>query len=56
MALATVYNLDYLVTWNCKHMANAQIQRKLAQISSDLGYILPVICTPYELIGYNLEV
>jgi hypothetical protein len=56
MALATVYNLDYLLTWNCKHMANAQIQRKLAQISSDLGYILPVICTPYELIGYNLEV
>jgi hypothetical protein len=56
MALATVYNLDYLLTWNCKHMANAQIQRKLAQISSDLGYILPVISTPYELIGYNLEV
>jgi len=56
MALATVYNLDYLLTWNCKHMANAQIQRKLAQISSDFGYVLPVICTPYELIGYNLEV
>jgi len=56
MALATVYNLDYLLTWNCKHMANAQIHHQLAQISSDLGYILPVICTPYELIGYNLEV
>jgi len=56
MALATVYSLDYLLTWNCKHMANAQIQRKLAQISSDLGYVLPVICTPYELMGYNLEV
>lgn len=56
IALATVYSLDYLLTWNCKHMANAQIQRKLAQISSDLGYVLPVICTPYELIGYNLEV
>lgn len=55
MALATVYGLDYLLTWNCKHMANAQIQRKLSQISSDLGYVLPVICTPYELIGYNRE-
>lgn len=52
MALATVYGLDYLLTWNCKHMANAQIQRKLSQISSGLGYVLPVICTPYELIGY----
>ena len=56
MALATVYSLDYLLTWNCKHMANAQIQRKLTQISSNLGYTLPVICTPYELIGYNPEV
>jgi hypothetical protein len=56
MALATVYNLDYLLTWNCKHMANAQIQRKLAQISLDLGYVLPVICTPYELVGYNPEI
>jgi predicted nucleic acid-binding protein len=53
MALATVYGLDYLLTWNCKHMANAQIQRKLSQISFELGYELPVICTPYELMGYD---
>jgi predicted nucleic acid-binding protein len=53
MALATVYGLDYLLTWNCKHMANAQIQRKLSQISFELGYKLPVICTPYELMGYD---
>ncbi len=51
MALATVYGLNYLLTWSCKHMANAQIQRKLSQISSELGYKLPVICTPYELMG-----
>jgi hypothetical protein len=38
----------------CKHIANAQIQRKLAEISLDLGYELPIICTPYELLGdYN---
>ncbi len=49
IALATVYGLDYLLTWNCKHMANAQIQKKLSQISQGLGYDLPVICTPYEL-------
>jgi predicted nucleic acid-binding protein len=53
MALASVYGLDYLLTWNCKHMANAQIQRKLSQISSGLGYDLPVICTPYELMGFD---
>jgi predicted nucleic acid-binding protein len=49
IAAATVYGLDYLLTWNCKHIANAQIQKKLAQISLDAGYELPTLCTPYEL-------
>ncbi|MCL1469240.1 type II toxin-antitoxin system VapC family toxin [Argonema antarcticum] len=51
IAVATVYSLDYLLTWNCKHIANAQIQKKLLQISNDAGYELPTICTPYELMG-----
>jgi hypothetical protein len=51
IAVATIYSLDYLLTWNCKHIANAQIQKKLAQISLDAGYELPTICTPYELMG-----
>ncbi|NJL37307.1 MAG: type II toxin-antitoxin system VapC family toxin [Leptolyngbyaceae cyanobacterium RM2_2_4] len=51
IAAATVYGLDYLLTWNCKHIANAQIQKKLAQISLDAAYELPTICTPYELMG-----
>lgn len=55
IALATVYGLDYLLTQNCKHIANAQIQRKLSQICAEIGYDLPIICTPYELIESNLE-
>ncbi|PSB34210.1 type II toxin-antitoxin system VapC family toxin [Chlorogloea sp. CCALA 695] len=51
IAVATFYGLDYLLTWNCKHIANAQIQKKLAQISIEAGYELPTICTPYELMG-----
>ena len=51
IAVATVYGLDYLLTWNCKHIANAQIQKKLAQISLNSGYELPIICTPYGLMG-----
>jgi predicted nucleic acid-binding protein len=51
IAAATVHGMDYLLTWNCKHIANAQIQRKLAEISLDFGYQLPIICTPYELLG-----
>ncbi|MFH7243525.1 MAG: type II toxin-antitoxin system VapC family toxin [Spirulina sp.] len=51
IAAATVHGLDYLLTWNCKHIANAKIQRKLEEVSLDFGYQLPVICTPYELLG-----
>jgi predicted nucleic acid-binding protein len=51
IAAATVHGMDYLLTWNCKHIANAQLQGKLAEISLDLGYELPILCTPYELMG-----
>jgi predicted nucleic acid-binding protein len=50
IAAATVHGMDYLLTWNCKHIANAQIQGKLAEISLDFGYELPILCTPYELL------
>jgi hypothetical protein len=50
IAAATVHGMDYLLTWNCKHIANAQIQRKLAEISLDFEYELPILCTPYELL------
>jgi len=49
IAYATVHEINYLLTWNCKHIANAQIQRKLRQISANKGYELPILCTPYEL-------
>jgi len=51
IALATIYGIDYLLTWNCKHMANAEIQKKIAKISLEQGYEIPTICTPYELMG-----
>ncbi len=51
IAVATVHGMDYLLTWNCKHIANAQIQRKLAETSIDFGYELPILCTANELLG-----
>jgi predicted nucleic acid-binding protein len=51
IAAATVHGMDYLLTWNCKHIANAQIQGKLAAHSLDFGYVLPILCTPNELMG-----
>ena len=50
IAYATVHQINYLLTWNCKHIANVQIQRKLRQISAKEGYELPILCTPYELL------
>lgn len=51
IALATVHRMDYLLTWNCSHIANAAMQRKLRDIMSGRGYESPVICTPQELIA-----
>ena len=51
IAVATVYDLDYLLTWNCKHIANAVLLKKIASIAAEQGYELPTICTPYELMG-----
>jgi predicted nucleic acid-binding protein len=51
IAAATIHGMDYLLTWNCKHIANAQIQGKLAEISLDFDYVLPVLYTPNELMG-----
>lgn len=50
IALATVHNMDYLLTWNCKHIANATINNQLRKIITRTGYEMPMICTPYELI------
>ena len=51
IAVATTHDVDYLMTWNCTHIANPEIQEKLAQFLFDRGYALPFICTPEELLG-----
>ncbi len=49
IAVATVHGVQYLLTWNCRHLANAQISRRVAQICSERGFVMPTICTPEEL-------
>jgi hypothetical protein len=51
IAVACVHNVDFLLTWNCRHIANANIIKDLQHIIVDAGYEMPVICTPEELIG-----
>jgi len=41
--------MNYVVTWNCAHIANALTQKVIARISIEGGFEPPVICTPLEL-------
>jgi hypothetical protein len=51
IAVATVYGVDYLLTWNCRHIANPEMQRGIAAYLDQIGLFLPFICTPEELLG-----
>jgi len=48
-AVAVVMGMDYVLTWNCTHIANAVIRPKIEDACRQLGYDPPVICTPEEL-------
>ena len=51
IALAAVHGMDFLLTWNCVHIANAVIAKAVAKICRQQGWDCPVICTPEELLG-----
>ena len=50
IAVATVHGMHYLMTWNCKHIANAATRSRIETACNDAGYDMPVICTPEELL------
>lgn len=49
IAVAVIWKVDYLLTWNCKHIANAHALRQLRKFSENLGHEFPHVCTPEEL-------
>ncbi len=51
IALAAIHGMDFLVTWNCTHIANAEMTAQIAGICHDHGLECPVICTPEALMG-----
>jgi len=55
LALATVHGMDYLLTWNCTHLANAALRSRLEAVCRAQGYEPPIICTPEELGGESDE-
>lgn len=51
LALASYHKCDYLLTWNCKHLANPNKFQHIRIINTALGVYVPVITTPNQLIG-----
>jgi len=49
IAVAVIWKVDYLLTWNCKHIANAHALRQLRKFSENQGHEFPQVCTPEEL-------
>ncbi len=55
MAAAAVHGMDYLLTWNCRHINNPEIKPAIREVCESVGVFCPEICTPIEIveIGYG---
>lgn len=49
LAVASYHSIDYLLTWNCKHLANALKYEHIQKINLKLGLVTPMIITPEQL-------
>ena len=50
IAVAAVHGIDYLLTWNCTHINNAELRPKIEALCRSQGFEPPIICTPQELL------
>jgi hypothetical protein len=50
IAMASVHGIQFLLTWNCKHIANPEHRPKIERSCRDLGMEPPLICTPFDLL------
>jgi predicted nucleic acid-binding protein len=55
LALASYHKCDFLVTWNCRHLANANKFQHIRRINTMLGLFVPMLVTPLELLGGDDE-
>ena len=51
IAVATTEGMDFLLTWNCRHIANAEVVEQLEAVCLERGYRMPTLCTPEQLMG-----
>ncbi len=52
LACACVYEVEYLLTWNCAHLANGVVIQRLQALNLGLGRTTPIIVTPEELLPF----
>lgn len=50
IAFSVAYELDYLVTWNCAHIANGQVVSRLQELNRELNRFTPLIYTPQQIL------
>jgi hypothetical protein len=55
VAVSTVHGIDFLLTWNCRHIDNAEMKPVIREICERSGHRCPEICTPQELMGVSKE-
>ena len=55
LALASYHKCDFLLTWNCRHLANANKFGHIRRVNTLLGLFVPALVTPLELLGANDE-
>ncbi len=55
VALAAVHAVDFLLTWNCRHINNADTKPTIRSICAIAGYVCPEICTPQELLPEEID-
>ena len=51
IAVSAVHNINYLLTWNCRHIDNAETKPIIRSVCTIHGHTSPEICTPQELMG-----
>ena len=55
VAVCAYHGVDYLLTWNCRHIDNAEMKPLMRSVCAVHGYTCPEICTPLELMGEDDE-
>ena len=53
IATAAIHGMDYLVTWNCSHIANVETRPLIRKTIESAGFVPPEICTPLEMKGVD---